>query len=183
MTELRNNYSLNKPTMQIRLFIITLLAVCTFSGCGKEQRPAGFPPLYPCQITITQGEQPLEDALVRLLPESGSFAWGITGKTDAHGTAKISTHTNYPGAPEGTFKVCVSKIYETPSAFPQPAKDAPYEDWEAWRGQTNSEQRPKYQLVKPEYDDVKLTPHSISITKGKNKAAFDVGEAVRIAVQ
>ena len=121
----------------------------------------GFPPLYPCQITITQGEQPLEGAMVRLVPETGSFAWGITGKTDAHGTAKMSTHTNYPGAPEGTFKVCVSKIYETPSQIPPPVKGASVEEWDAWHTQFNSERLPKYHIVKPEYDDIKLTPHSI----------------------
>jgi len=168
--------------VQIRTFILSIFVVCAFSGCGKEERPAGFPTLYPCTITITQEEKPLDGALVRLVPESGSSQWIVSGKTDASGTAKLSTHAKFAGAPEGTFKVCISKIYETPSQFPPPAKDAPYEEWEAWRAQSNSEQRPKYHHVKPEYDNVKATPHSITITKGKNRQTFDVGEVVEIII-
>jgi hypothetical protein len=169
--------------MPIRTLIISLFVVCTISGCSKEQRPVGFPTLYPCQITITQGGQPLEGALVRLMPESGKSEWVISGKTDAGGVAKVSTHGKFSGAPEGTFKVCVAKTYETPSQFQPPKEDAPYEDWEAWRGQVNSEKRPRYHLVKPEYDDVRRTSHSIVVVKGKNRQTFDVGEAVEIAVQ
>ena len=168
--------------MQVRLFIIVLLAASVFSGCEKAQRPDGFPALFPCKITITQGGQPLEGAFVRLMPEDKAFQWTISGKTGANGVANISTHTNYPGAPEGTFKVCVSKVQETPSQFPPPAKDAPYEDWEAWRGHTNSEYCPKYNLIKPEYDNDAETPHSITIGKGKNSQTFDVGESVKIEI-
>jgi len=165
--------------MQVRLFIIVFFTVSFISGCGKAPRPDGFPDIFPCKITITQGGQPLNDALVRLMPEGNAFQWTISGKTDANGVTNISTHTNYPGVPEGTFKVCVSKTEITPSQFPPPAKDAPFEDWETWRGKTNAEKRPKYNLVKPEYDDVRRTPHTITIVKGKNKAAFDVGEPIK----
>ena len=170
--------------MQFRIFLALAITfvLCVLSGCEKAPRPDGFPDLFPCKITITQEGKPLEDALVRLMPEGWTFQWTISGKTDKNGVANIVTHTNYAGVPEGTFKVCVSKEEITPSQFPPPAKDAPYEDWEAWRGKTNSENRPKYNLVKPEYGNDAETPHSLTISKGKNSKTFDVGEAVKIEI-
>ena len=165
--------------MQVRLFVILFLAISVFSGCTKKPRPDGFPELYPCTITIIQDGKPLVDALVRLVPDGHALQWTIAGTTDKNGVVKVITHTDYAGAPEGTFKVCVSKIEITPSQFPQPDKDAPYEEWDKWRGQTNNEKRPKYNLVKPEYNDTANTPHSITISKGKNNATFDVGEAIK----
>ena len=177
------NFSLTlQLTMTIRISFITLLAVCVFAGCGKVPRPEGFPDLFPCEITITQEGQPLDEAVVRLVPE-GNFRWGITGKTNASGVAKIFTHAQYAGAPAGTFKVCVSKRYDTPTQFPAPAQDAPYEEWAAWREKCESEERPSFQLVQPKYDDVTQTPHSITITKGTNRQTFDLGEPVTIPVE
>lgn len=173
----------NKSTMPIRLFIITLFAVSIFSGCSKEQRPAGFPPLFPCEITITQGNKPLEGALVQLVPESGTFQWTISGKTGSNGIAKLSTHAKFSGAPAGTFKVLVSKTEASLSKYPVPADDAPVEEWTEYRGLISMEHRPLIQYVKPEYEEVKMTPHSMTIVKGKNKAAFDVGEEVEIVLQ
>jgi len=165
--------------MQTKLLIITLLAVCVLSGCGGPARPAGLPTLYSCEITITQGGQPFEGALVRLLPDSGTFEWVISGNTDSSGIAKLVTHAKYPGAPEGTFKVLVSKTQLTPSKYPQPDDSAPQSEWEQWKEQAGSEKRQKVRYVKPEYDNVKTTPHSITITKGKNQQTFDVGEAIK----
>ena len=122
--------------MQIRLFIITLLAVCTFSGCGKEQRPVGFPPLYPCQITIIQGEQPLEGAMVRLMSESSKSEWITSGNTNSSGLAQLVTHAKFSGAPEGTFKVLVSKTEMEPSKYPPPVDNAPQSEWDQWKEQT-----------------------------------------------
>ena len=169
--------------MPIRLFIITLFAVSIFSGCSKEQRPAGLPPLFPCKIMITQGNKPLEGALVQLVPESGTFQWTISGKTDSSGVAKLSTHAKFSGAPAGTFKVLVSKTEASPSKYPVPADNAPVEEWTEYRGQISMEHRPLIQYVKPEYEDISSTPHSILITKGKNRQTFDVGEPVEIVVQ
>ena len=172
----------NQP-MLIRTFIITLLVVCVFSGCGGPQRPAGFPDLFPCDIKVTQEGEPLAEAVVRLLPESGTNEWIISGKTDAYGIAKISTHAQFAGAPAGTFKVCVSKLYETPSQFEPPADSASYGEWQEWRDKTMAEKRPRFSLVKPEFDDIAKTPFSITVSKGKTRETFDVGEAVRIPVR
>ena len=115
---------------------------------------------------------------MRLMPESGSPEWLTSGKTDANGVAKLSTHAKFSGAPAGTFKVCVSKIYDTPSQFTAPARDAPGAEWDAWRVNVENEKRPKYRHVKSEFDDVAKTPHSITVAKGRNSQTFDVGNAI-----
>ena len=167
--------------MQYRIFFLALLTVSVL-GCGKVQRPVGLPDLSPCEITITQGGKPLEGADVRLVPESGKTEWITAGKTDAYGVARVSTHAKFAGAPEGTFKVLVSKLEQTPSQVPKPAKNAPDAEWVKWRELSGAEQRPLIRYVKPEYDDVKTSPHDITIAKGKNRQTFDVGEPVEIVV-
>jgi len=166
--------------MQIRIFIVTVLAVCVFAGCGGPPRPAGLPPLFPCDITIIQEGQPLEGALVRLIPESGVSEWAISGKTNANGVAIISTAL-FRGAPEGTFKVLVSKTDVTPSQHTEP-EDINSPEWEGWNALVVTERRHTVMFVKPEYDQVRTTPHSITITKGRNQQTFDVGEPVAIRI-
>jgi len=169
--------------MQIRRLIGAALVLCAFSGCGGSERPDGLPPLHPCEITITQGGNPLGGASVRLVRDDGTSAWPITGRTDSSGVAKITSHAQFAGAPEGTFKVLVSKTEMEPSKYTQPAKDAPQAEWDEYLGATTTEVRRRIAYVEPQYDDVKAAPHSITIVKGKNKATFDVGEAVEIIAQ
>jgi len=156
--------------MQIRILIVAALVLSIFSGCGGRKRPDGLPDLYPCEITITQGGNPLEGASVRLVRETGTTDWAITGRTEANGVVKIFTH-DFPGAPEGTFKVLVSKT-ELVTSMPEPDKDASYDEWQEYYGSRKS-----IASVKPEYDNVRTSPHSITVVKGKNAETFDVGEA------
>lgn len=165
--------------MQCRIFLAITLVLCILSGCKQQPRPAGLPTLYPCEITITQENQPLEEADVRLLLENGTTEWVTSGKTNARGVAKLSTQAHFAGAPAGTFKVLVSKNVPAPSKYPTPAKDASTEEWTEWRGKIVSETCPLIRHVKPEFDDAGQTPHSITISKGKNNAVFDVGEPIQ----
>jgi len=169
--------------MQFRIYLALTLVLCLISGCKQKPRPDGFPDLYPCTITITQEGKPLEGADVRLMPESGTALWITAGKTNASGVAKLSTHADYVGAPAGTYKVLVSKYVTAPSQYPVPAKDASGDEVSAWRAKVAVEVCPVTRHVKPEFDDVKMTPHSITITKGSNKGTFDVGEAIQEEVK
>ena len=163
-----------------KTFIITALALCVLLGCGQRKRPDGLPVLYPCEITITQGGLPLAGAVVRLAPEEGTLAWPIVGKTNADGVAVIETHVDFPGAPEGTFKVLVSKTELTPSKYTPPAENASVEEWNKYSDLSSAENRWTIMRVKPEYNDVGKTSHSITIIKGKNQQTFDVGDPVEI---
>ena len=168
--------------MQIRIYLAITFVLCILSGCKQQKRPEGFPALFPCTVTVTQENKPLEGASVRLLPESGSFEWIIAGTTDASGTAKIFTHADFAGAPAGTFKVLISKNEMEPSKLVQP-KDKMSDEWKEWFAKWQEEKLATFRYVKPEYDNVKTTPHSITITKGNNKGTFDVGEAIQEEVK
>ena len=138
-----------------------------------------MPDLYSCNITITQGGVPLEGALVKLEPkQGGSIGWNSDGKTDTKGIAHVATGIDFKGVPLGEYVVRVSKTEISPSEFPDiPPKDPA--EYDKWRTGVQNEKRITYNLVKPEFNDAKMTPHSITITKGKNEAAFDVGEPIK----
>ncbi|MCL2305552.1 MAG: hypothetical protein FWC43_09435 [Planctomycetaceae bacterium] len=167
---------------RIGVFFSLALVMCVLTGCPKP-RPDGLPELFSCTITIIQGGQPLEGAAVRLVLEGGRSDWTVNGRTDAKGVARISTHTGFAGAPAGTFKVLVSKTDMSPSQIPELAKDATPAERAAHADKVSTEKRVKYNFVKPEFDDAKQTPHTITIAKGKNEATFDVGEAIKEVIK
>jgi hypothetical protein len=102
-------------------FILVLFVSVYLVGCGPAKYPSDWPKTYPCTITVTKGGQPLEDVMVLLARTEKHGSWAVSGKTDASGVAEIETswtHAVSKGAPEGTFKVTLSKT-ETP---PPPSK-------------------------------------------------------------
>ena len=162
--------------MQIRLSLIPLLAVCVLSGCG-EKRPANMPVLHPCTITITQGSSPLVDAVVSLAPVGGGLPqWDSSARTNSSGVATIMTHAKFPGAPAGAFKVLVTKEMQSPPTLPMPPKEADYGEFVAYNAHVSTQ--PWVRYVEKKYGNANETLHSITITKGKNTATFDVGEAI-----
>ncbi len=170
---------MTKKSCPIIIILAFVTAFC-LSGCNRgPQKPKGMPDLYPCKITITQGGKPLEGAAVVLTPKSGlSNGWNTEGATDADGIAEIKTHVDFKGAPEGEFIVRVSKTELSPSSVPDKAPTDPVE-YEKWDMAKRAEKRVAFRFVKPEFDDPKKTPHKITISKGKNEAAFDVGEPIK----
>lgn len=161
--------------------IMTLLAVL---GCsGGPAKPPNFPKLYPCSVTVTQEEKPLEGATVRLVPKTGTFDWVIMGITNANGIAEIATHIQFKGAPLGEFKVLVTKNEQTPSIFD--SKEPPEEgtpEYEVWRKGIEYEKRPNYALVNRDYGSEKTTPFEIKIENGKNAQSFEVGAPIRVKI-
>jgi len=162
------------------LTTVLVLASCLCSGCGQgPQKPKGFPEVFSCKITIKQGDSPLEGALVVLFPKSGvGNGWNTDGLTNAKGVAELKTHVDFKGAPAGDYVVMVTKTELSPGDAPDIAPTDPVE-YEKWHLIKIAEKRIRYNLVKPEFGDMKKTPHTITITKGKNEATFDVGEPIK----
>ena len=148
---------------------LCLLSVFTFflfvfAGCG-EQRPEGFPKLYPVTLDFAQEGKPLDNAVVRLYSEE--VAWVISGRTDSGGRVRFLTHGKYPGVPAGTYKISVVKDHIEPrpgyvlkDEFDTMATDA-------------------YALVAPEYESAATTPLTLTVD-GKKTESFELGKAVRI---
>jgi len=162
-----------------KFLVLLTVTFCFCSGCAGQKKPDGMPDLFPCQITITQNGTPLEGAAVIIFPKTGgSNGWNTTGLTNANGVAELMTHNDFKGAPAGEYVVMVTKTELSPSAVPDKAPTDPVE-YEKWDMVKRSETRTTYRLVKAEFGVANLTPHSITVSQGKNEATFDVGEPIK----
>ena len=94
------------------ILLLTVLLAVSITAC-KPNRPKGCPKLYPCTLKVIQEGEPLEDAMVTLIPEKAELSrWPMSGRTDANGEVVLMTQT-FPGAPLGSYKVTVSKEEDT----------------------------------------------------------------------
>jgi hypothetical protein len=162
------------------LFLLSAI-VLPFAGCGGEKLPAGMPPPVPCEIVVTQDGQPLEGAIVRLVPTDGS-EWNSLGRTDASGKMTAYTLDRYKGAVPGKYKVAVSKTEQDAPSGPELS----FEERQKMilQGQTPPEapMPASYNLVEVQYADVTTTPLEIEVKKGSPSHKVDVGKAVRVKI-
>jgi len=135
-------------------FLVLTAMVVPLIGCG-EKLPPGMPSPVPCEITVTQEDQPLAGAVVKLQPTDNS-SWTAMGRTDASGKVIIYTKDEYKGAVPGKYKVIVTKA--------EIGTDA------------------SFYLVDQQYGSASTTPLEIDVVKGKATYTVDVGKAVRIKV-
>ena len=152
------------------LFSLAALLCCVaVVGCGRP-KPDGMPKLFPCNVKVIQDDAPLADATVTFHGPDG-FKWAVSGTTDASGVAKMHTHGTYPGAPEGEFKVTITKhVVEPAKVDPNASASVTVSGGSA------------YDLVDAQFKTKDTTPLTITVS-GKTSEEFDVGAAVRDAVQ
>lgn len=160
--------------------VIAFLLGIVFSigGCSQQKRPDGMPELYPCTITITQDGKPFEGAIVRLY--SNDVVFHVSGTTNASGTAVMLTHGEFKGAPEGTYKVTVSKEEKE---FIEPESVTAAREKAKEQGEAFEEPALPYKFysyVEKEYTSKETTPLEITVSKGKNDQTFAAGKAERI---
>ena len=164
------------------LFPFVALSCLLFvsAGCGGgPPRPADMPPLSPASISVVQEGTPLEGASVSLFSEDTNFKWTVVGMTDASGTAVLKTHAQFPGAPQGTYKVVITKT-EQPEETPFFPDNEEGQRMRAEHQRATSQGRiTLYTLVDKQYTDAATTPLTITIGQGKNSEQFDVGKPVR----
>ena len=97
--------------MRTITFLLFAVAIIIQSGCG-QQFPPDWPKTYPTTITVTQDGQPYEGVTLVLTRTENHGSWAVAGITNASGIAEIETswtHASAKGAPEGTFRVTLSK--------------------------------------------------------------------------
>ena len=143
-------------------------------GCGGDERPPGFPKLYPVSLQVLQEGAPLADAAVSLRISDNSMTWSIGGRTDEQGIAVLWTHGRFRGAPEGAFKVSLEKVVNEGEDEMLEALNR--EDLAAAariRVESNS-------FVKEEYNSFGTTPIEIEITPRSRMIEIDAGPAVKI---
>lgn len=174
-------------------FVWTGLFVAVLcSGCGGGVKlPSDLPKLHPTVITVIQDDKPLAGAMVAMEnvdPEMEK--WSCVALTDDAGKATVQTKGQYVGAPEGTYKVTVTK--QEMDRGPSPYEGAPNaqtdpDEYNAWLSKNEAriaaaEARTPvtHDLVDPQFGTIAKTSLEVTITAGKNQHTLDVGKAMRI---
>jgi hypothetical protein len=146
-----------------------ILFFVVVSGCFRSSAPSDLPKLYPCTITITQDNKPLEGATVELIVSEGQAKYKAVTVTDSRGVAIMSTY-GYNGAPSGKYKVVVTKKIEDDFIYGVSST-----------GAKEVSSSTHYRTVEPKFSNPKTTPHEIEINNnGKiTEANFDVGKPIK----
>ncbi|TWT73042.1 carboxypeptidase-like regulatory domain-containing protein [Allorhodopirellula solitaria] len=148
------------------LYCLAILP-CIALGCAKEDRPEGLPELQPTVVKLVQGDAPLANASIRLIPQDSSNRWSTGGTTDENGEATLRTHGKYEGAPLGEYKVTVSKI----------ESDASNGDVDDPSGAVDNK---TYQLVDLAYQSEQKTPAKVSVSADQDPVTtIDVGAPIK----
>lgn len=128
-----------------------------------------MPNLYPCTVTVTQENTPLEDADILFVSDDPSLAnWSVGGTTDAAGKAQIKTHAKFNGIPKGTFTVLVTKQETVMQGEPKIVG-----------GEKINPPRELYYLVDPLYSVKETSPLKFTMEEKTTSASFDVGKKIR----
>ena len=155
------------PTLSCLLLIL--------SGCGGTSRPADLPRLYPCTIAVTQDGSPLSDAVATLVSTDPSFKWAVFAQLDSSGKGKVFTQGLFPGAPEGEYKVVLSKEESVSESIGPVVAPDPKADFIIGTPSILT----VFTLVEKQYTDAQTTPLSLTISSKGNDQQFDCGKPVR----
>ncbi|MDR0870452.1 MAG: hypothetical protein LBN39_06625 [Planctomycetaceae bacterium] len=137
-----------------------------------------MPKLSPCTVTVKQDGKPLQDAMVLLQKGGGQpFKWSVAGRTDAAGVAKVMTHGQFSGAPEGDYAVVISKEVTEQAKSGQKQLDDLGNEIDTG-GMISS-----YSLVEKEYTAADTTPLKITVGKTAVQQEFECGKPVRILLR
>ena len=150
-------------------FLVGLTLGCALLvGCG-EPRPEGMPTLYPCEITVMDGDGAFDNAGLSLSPVEGT--WSATGQTNEMGVAKIVTQGKYEGAAAGKYRVSLSKRSPDIGLSDEEIRKLPPEEAK----KATNERVPGESLV-PDYLSIaKLSPIEIEVTAdGENKVTINL---------
>ncbi|MDR0608794.1 MAG: hypothetical protein LBG58_01665 [Planctomycetaceae bacterium] len=99
------------------LSILCTITILFSAGCGGVPVPNELKNLYPVTITVTNGDQAMEEVAVSLSAKTSGGAWASRGVTNAQGVAVIQTsRASYTGkgVPAGEYKVALIKTVALP---------------------------------------------------------------------
>ena len=162
--------------------MILLVCFCLVSnGCGNQQKlPEGMPQPHPAIFTIIQDGQPLENALIALIPVDRSSTWNAGGITDSKGQASLKTLSQYQGVVPGKYTVLITKTAMDESKFTAPDPNSDPQGYAKYIQNIENEIRTSYSLVDPKFSQISADSEQIEVVSGMNEKTIDVGKAVRI---
>ena len=161
-------------------FLLMTIVSCSF-GCSRgPKKPDGMPPLFPTEITVKSESGPVDDAIVSLYPADGSRSqWSSGARTNAQGVARIKTHGQFDGAPEGKYKVVVKKTVAEGEAPPPMGVDAEsqriYDEY-----MRSGNKQTFFSVIDSQFDSVKSTTLEVEVKPQKsNDSSVDIGATVK----
>lgn len=162
-----------------KIFLGLIALSLFFTGCGPKL-PDGMPALYPVQaVLIFDDGEPVENAHLSFLSQSGRNSWTFGGITDAQGKALLRTQGTYEGIPEGDYKVLVRKtIKEGIPEPPEPMDEASREAYKKWLNSPDKEKT--YSTVDLIYKQEAKTPLNVKIDPTTKTIELKVGKKVKI---
>jgi hypothetical protein len=154
-----------------------LLILIFVTGCSSK--PEGFPAVYPCSVTVVNGETPIEGATVTFNYDTGAGApvtvSAITGKNGIAVMNSMQASHEVKGAPAGQCKVVVVKnnfVPDTKTA--EEKKMMSIEEAEAWK-QSLVDAANKLPREVPEILESSLTtPITIEVPASSSTHTIDV---------
>ena len=148
-------------------------------GCGPK-KPDGFPPVFPCKVTVTKEGKPLADVSVILMPEQAGGAHASGGKTDSSGVAVVRTNqANYlaAGAPEGQFKIILTKPVEPEGKLPdEEVNKMPGHERNKYAMEMLRKANAMKPIIPPNLTKADKTPLKLSITSSGGELSVNIDE-------
>jgi hypothetical protein len=147
--------------------ILFILSFVLFCGCGGQRTPDGLPKLYPVTLQFTQEGEPCDGASVQFVAVSESpNNWVVGGSTNTAGIAMLKTYGQYPGVPEGKYKIVVSKVERESLGTGETMFDSKGEN--------------VYNLIDPSYSSSNTTSLTIEVQpEKKSYDPIELGKKIR----
>ena len=165
---------------RLMLFLLIGIVVCMPACSRGPKKPAGMPKLCPTEVTVNSKSGPVADAIVSLVPADGSRAqWGSGARTNAQGVARIKTHGQFDGVPEGKYKILITKTVTEGAAPPPMGTDE--ESQRVYDEYMKSGSKQKFiKVIDAAFASAKTTKLTMDVSNQKlNATAVDVGEQVK----
>lgn len=150
----------------LSIFSIVVVASAAFVGCSGK--PAGFPKVSSCAITVTDGGAPIDGVEIALIPAEVMSGVIVGGTTDANGVCVVNTvFANYsaPGAPQGEFSVTLKKLPEVdmPELTPEQMGEMSRGDIDKYHKERDAKIAAAPKIVPPALTSFQTSPIKVNL--------------------
>ena len=161
--------------MQKFLSTAVAVALCLGVFVGCSGKPQGFPRVKPCEITVTNGGEPVEGVDVALIPETPISGVIVGGMTDASGKCVVhTTFANYkaPGSPEGEFTVVLRKdpTPSTPELTIDQLTEMSRSEIDEYNDARRAEIDAMPKIIPPDMTSMQTSPIKVNVPSDAKKA-------------
>ncbi|MDR3110953.1 MAG: Ig-like domain-containing protein [Planctomycetaceae bacterium] len=165
--------------MYYQFFVFHFVLCCSLVFVGCNNKPTGFPDVFPCTVTVKDGERPVCDATVKLIYDSqGSIT--VTGVTDQSGIAQMkSIFASYEvkGVPAGDARVIIIEGTVVPETKTDAEKRAMSpEEAEAYKQERAKKMDAMPREVPEVLENAQTTPIRISVEKSGTTLTVDISK-------